>query len=212
MFSLDIADDWVPELDLVGVVAGAPPSQLTLLNAALQESPFRHYIAMVAASFNAAYGDDQAPLDAVLTPDGIAFLATTDEVCASELGDRAAELDFAELQIADPAEVPAWATLLAENDPGTFTEPSSAPLLIVHGGADEQIPVASSQLLFDHECRIGQVTQRWVYPDQRHAPVVAASAQDMLRWIDDRFAGEPAPDPYQPVGPPVPETQQCPEA
>jgi len=31
-----------------------------------------------------------------------------------------------------------------------------------------------------------------------------------LRWINDRFAGQPAPDPYVPAGPPVPATQSCP--
>ncbi len=109
-----------------------------------------------------------------------------------------------------PATIPTWNELLRENDPGTFTAPIPVPLLIIQGGADEQIPVASTQLLFGQLCAIGQVEQRWVYPDQSHAGVVPVSLDDMLTWIGDRFAGDPAPDPYQPVGPPAPETQSCP--
>ncbi|MCD9624896.1 alpha/beta fold hydrolase [Rhabdothermincola salaria] len=211
MFTLEIGEQWAPELEQVGVVAGAPPSQLLLINAALQTSPFRYYIAMAAAGLNAAYGDEAAPLDEVLTPEGLEFLDNVDEGCTAELREAAAGIeDFAALQLADPADVPAWNELLVANDPGSFDTARDAPLLIIQGGEDEQIPVASSALLFDQLCEIGQVVQRWVYPGQSHAGVVLPSSGDMLRWIDDRFAGEPAPDPYQPVGPPVPETQSCP--
>ncbi len=211
MFTLDIGEEWAPELEQLGVVAGAPPSQLLLLNAALQTSPYRYYIAMAAAGLNAAYGDEEAPLDEVLTPTGEAFLDDqVAEVCAGDLSDAIEGVDISTLQKADPSTVPGWNELLSENDPGTFTTPATAPLLIIHGGSDEQIPAASSALLFDQICAIGQVAQRWVYPDQSHAGVIAPSLDDMLVWIADRFAGEPAPDPYQPVGPPVPATQSCP--
>ena len=211
MFALDIGEEWAPELDQVGVVAGAPPSQLLLINAALQTSPFRHYIAMAAAGINAAYGDEEAPLDQVLTPEGLEFLDNVDTGCSRDLAEAASGIaDFSTLQLADPADVPAWNELLVENDPGTFTTARSAPLLIIHGGEDEQIPVVSSALLFDQLCAIGQVTQRWVYPAQTHAGVIPPSYMDMLRWIEDRFDGVAAPDPYQPSGPPVPETQSCP--
>jgi alpha-beta hydrolase superfamily lysophospholipase len=211
MFALDIGEEWAPELDQVGVVAGAPPSQLLLINAALQTSPFRYYIAMAAAGFHAAYGDEAAPLDQVLTPPGLAFLDNVDEGCTGELREAAADVpDFSALQLADPATVPAWNELLVENDPGAFTEPATAPVLIIHGGEDEQIPVVSSALLFDQLCAIGQVTQRRVYPGQTHAGVIEPSYPDMLRWIDDRFDGVPAADSPPPAGPPVPETQSCP--
>jgi alpha-beta hydrolase superfamily lysophospholipase len=212
LYAGHVAEEWAPELDLVGVVAGAPPSQLQLLNAALQASPFRHYIGMVAAGFNAAYGDGGAPLDDVLTPAGLEWLDQVDELCSADLGRASIDLDFSTIQKADPATVPAWDALLEENDPGRFTTPIPAPLLVIHGGSDEQIPTASSGLLFTQLCAIDQVAQRWVYPEQTHAGVVVASLGDMVTWIGHRFAGEPAPDPMQPVGPPIPETQSCPAA
>ncbi len=210
MFAGHMAAEVVPDLTLVGVVAGAPPSQLLLINAALQSSPYKYYIAMAAVGLNAAYGDQRAPLDQVLTPEGLDFLDTVETTCAAGLRTAAAGIDFSAVQKADPATIPTWNELLRENDPGTFTAPIPVPLLIIQGGADEQIPVASTQLLFGQLCAIGQVEQRWVYPDQSHAGVVAVSLDDMLAWIGNRFAGDPAPDPYQPVGPPAPETQSCP--
>lgn len=210
LFAGHLAAEWAPDLQLLGVVAGAPPSQLLLINAALQQSPYKYYIGMAAAGLNAAYGDEKAPLDQVLTPAGLAWLEQVDTKCAADLGIASRDIDFATLQKADPSTVPAWNDLLTANDPGKFTTPIPAPLLIIHGGNDEQIPTASSGLLFTQLCAIGQVAQRWVYPDQSHAGVIAPSLNDMLTWIGHRFAGEPAPDPMQPQGPPAPTTQSCP--
>ena len=85
MFSLHIADAWAPELQLQGVVAGAPPSQLYLIYQALKTSPFRYYLLMAAAGWNAAYGDQAAPLDAVLTPLGLQTVPEVDNGCADYL-------------------------------------------------------------------------------------------------------------------------------
>lgn len=210
MFSLHIADGWAPELHLVGVVAGAPPSQLLLINSYLQTSPFKYYILMAAAGFNAAYGDQRAPLDAVLTPAGVQTLGDVDQGCTGELANKTAGLDYHTLQKADPATVPAWTQLLKENDPGQFTQASREPLLIIQGGNDEQVPVISTQLLFTHLCQIGQTEQRWVYPGQSHAGVIPPSLGDMETWIDHRFAGAPAPDVTAPKGQPDIQAQRCP--
>ena len=207
MFAGHIAKTYAPEIELVADVAGAPPSQLLLVNAALQTSPYKHYIAMVAAAMNAAYGDQKADLTQVLTPEGLDFLNNMDTMCSSDLGKAAAGLDFTKLQKADPSTIPTWNQLLKDNDPGTFTAPIPVPLLIIHGGNDEQIPVVSSAALFDQLCKIGQVEQRWVFAGQSHAGVIAPSFTSMVSWIGDRFTGKPMPDPIAPVGAVV---QSCP--
>ena len=157
LYAGEIAAEWAPDLELVGVVAGAPPSQLLLINAALQQSPFKYYIAMAAAGLNAAYGDTEAPLDAVLTPDGPRPGSTTSTPRApATCAPSPPASTSPTLQKADPASVPAWKTVLEENDPGTWTTPIPAPLLIIHGGNDEQIPVV--------------VVGRAVHPAVRHRP------------------------------------------
>jgi dipeptidyl aminopeptidase/acylaminoacyl peptidase len=86
------------------------------------------------------------------------------------------------------------------NDPQNFAQKSAAPLLIIQGGNDEQIPVASTQILATHLCRVGQNLERWIYPGQSHAGVIGPSADDVIHWIADRFAGVANPDPYVPTG------------
>jgi fermentation-respiration switch protein FrsA (DUF1100 family) len=208
-------------LNLEGVVAGAPPSQFALLDAFLKSSPYAYYILMVAFGFNAYYGNTAAPLNSVLLPAAkkllpeVTTLVKNSSECTSLLANAVGAYvsagKFAELQKADPFSVPAWKKLLIANDPGSFKVKSPVPLLIIQGGDDEQIPVASTLLLYNHLCALGQVAQRWIYPGQSHAGVIGPSFDDMVQWISDRFSGGPNPDPYVPVGEPgiTPVPQTC---
>ena len=210
MFSLDIGKAYAPELSLKGVVAGAPPSQFALIYTFLKASPFRHYLLMAAGGLNAAYGDKAAPLDLVLTPLGMKHLADLDKGCTGYIVSQLAGIPTSALVKGDPFKIPVWQKVLKENDPQYFTKASVAPLLIIQGGNDEQIPVVSTQLLAKHLCGVGQVLQRWIYPGQSHAGVIGPSAADMIHWIGDRFAGGANPDPYVPNGQTDIATTVCP--
>ena len=189
LFANQIAPDWAPELHLVGTVAGAPPSQLSLVAAALRDSPFRFYLGMVVAGWSAAYPDADPAL--VLTAEGVDRLEAVDHGCGGDLAAAWTDVPYDDLVKADPATVEPWATLLVDNDPGFVV--GESPVLIIHGGEDEQIPVVSSELLLDRMCGIGQVVERRVYPGQSHAGVIGPSMGDMLSWIDGRLAGTDAP-------------------
>ena len=191
LFANQIAEEWAPELEVIGTVAGAPPSQLPLIATALRESPFRYYLGMAALGWNAAYPD--ADLSLVLSPLGEELVQEAEEVCAGEeLAESWNAHAYEELITNDPNTVEPWKTLLVENDPGYVA--GASPVLIIHGGNDEQIPVVSSQLLVDRMCGVGQVVQRRVYDGQSHAGVIGPSMPDMLEWIDARLAGEEPPD------------------
>jgi acetyl esterase/lipase len=189
LFANQLAAGWTPELRVVGTVAGAPPSQLPLISAALQGGPFQYYILMTGAGWAEAYGAD---LSLVATPRALELLPAVDTECSAGLADTFNDIPPSELLKADPATVEPWATLLEENDPGHVV--GESPVLIIHGGNDEQIPVVSSELLVQNMCDIGQVVERRVYEGQSHAGVIAPSYDDMLAWIQDRLDGAPAPD------------------
>ena len=200
MFGLNIAASYAPELHLKGTVAGAPPSQFEAIYAFLTGSPYQFYLFMAGAGFNVAYGNATAPLSDIITPQGLALFPLLGQGCSDFLAQKLNPLHLASFVPKDPFTVPAWKPLLQANDPGNFTTPSSAPVLIIQGGADEQIPVITTQLLKQHECSIGQGVERWIYPGQSHAGVIPVSMNDMVTWISDRFAGDPNPDPYVPTG------------
>jgi pimeloyl-ACP methyl ester carboxylesterase len=210
MFALNIGPTYAKELKLQGVVAGAPPSQFKLLYTFLKTSPFRYYLLMAAGGLNAAYGDTAVPLGQVLTAKGISLLPALDKGCSGYVSDQLQNIDINTIVKADPFTVPAWQTVLKANDPEYIAAPVPVPLLMIQGGSDEQIPVASTQILAKHLCDIGQVLQRWIYPGQSHAGVIVPSAKDMTHWIADRFANGSNPDPYKPVGQSDVQTTTCP--
>jgi fermentation-respiration switch protein FrsA (DUF1100 family) len=198
MFADQIGPTYAPELHLKGVVAGAPPSQFKLIYDFLQTSPYRYYLIMAAAGLNTAYGDTEAPLDQTLTPKGVALLPKLETSC--DVNGALGPLDVKSLTKGDPFKIPLWKKVLEKSDPEAFSAKSPVPLLMIQGGNDEQIPVASTQLLANHLCDLHQVLQRWIYPGQTHAGVIAPSAGDMTHWISDRFANGANPDPYVPTG------------
>jgi pimeloyl-ACP methyl ester carboxylesterase len=200
MFALNIGATYAPTLKLQGVVAGAPPSQFSLIYRFLKTSPYRYYLLMAAGGLNAAYGNKAAPLNQVLTPLGLKHVADLDKGCSGYLVQQLDNIPTTDLVKADPFTVPAWRTLLMANDPQNFTKPAAAPLLMIQGGNDEQIPVVSTQILATHLCNIGQDLERWIYPGQSHAGVIGPSTNDMVHWIADRFAGVANPDQYTPNG------------
>jgi alpha-beta hydrolase superfamily lysophospholipase len=210
MFALDIGTSYAPDLKLDGVVAGAPPSQFGLIYDFLLTSPYRFYLFMAAGGFNAGYGNKAAPLPAVLTPEAMRLLPDLEKGCSGYLQRTLDKYPIKSLVKANPYDIPAWKLVLQANDPANFTTPSSAPLLILQGGNDEQIPVISTQLLATHSCSIGQATQRWIYPGQSHAGVIPVYMPDMIGWINDRFSSNPgAFSSYVPSGEPGVQTSSC---
>ena len=211
MYAHNIASKYAPELNLKGVVAGAPPSQFDLIYDYLKTSKYRYYLLMSAGGLNAAYGDKAAPLDKVLTPKGIALLDELDKGCSDYLSKTLGAVSIDETNLANPFDVPEWKKLFLANDPKNFTSTNDIPLLIIHGGADEQIPTVSSQLLTTKLCGLGQGMQRWVYPGQSHSGVIATSATDMVNWMKARFAGGPVSADSAPSGQTDTEVTGCPK-
>ena len=211
MYAHNIAPKYAPELNLKGVVAGAPPSQFDLIYDYLKTSKYRYYLLMSAGGLNAAYGDKAAPLDKVLTPKGIALLDELDKGCSDYLSKTLGAVSIDETNLANPFSVPEWKKLFLANDPKNFTSTNGIPLLIIHGGADEQIPTVSSQLLTTKLCGLGQGMQRWVYPGQSHSGVIATSATDMVNWMKARFAGGPVSADSAPSGQTDTEVTGCPK-
>lgn len=210
MFALHIGASYAPELHLVGVVAGAPPSQFADIYAFLTSSPYRFYLFMAGVGYAHAYGPRAAPLAEILTPTALKLEPVVNKGCFNYLEQTIDRYSLAQIVKTNPFDHPNWRALLTENDPASFTSPVAAPLLIYQGGSDEQIPPVSTQLLAQHLCTIGQDVERWIYPGQTHSSVIPPAEPDFVHWMADRFAGDPNPDPYQPVGQSDVQTTTCP--
>ncbi len=211
MFAWAIGPSYAKNLHLVGVVAGAPPSQFAFMYDVLKTSPYAFYLYMGAVGFNLAYGNKAAPLNEVATPLAIKLVkqGIVTKGCYTYLQNTLDKYSMVQLVSKDPYTVPAWKKLMVANDPGQINKNSGVPLLLIQGTADGQIPPLSTQLLATHLCSIGAEVQRWMYPGQHHAQVIGPSTPDMVHWMGDRFSGQSVPDPYIPTGLPNVLDQNC---
>lgn len=189
LFANEIAAEWAPELDIVGTVAGAPPSQLPLMAEGIQGGSAEPFVPMVVAGWAAAY-PDLAPAD-LLTPAGLERLEVVDEGCVGEVA--AAWVAPPDQRLVAEGPMPQrWAERFLDNDPGRRA--GAAPVLVIHGGMDQLVPAATSALLVEQMCEVGQPVQRRLYDHATHTSVAVVALAEVLEWIDARLAGRPAPD------------------
>jgi pimeloyl-ACP methyl ester carboxylesterase len=188
LFAGQLTPTWAPELKLVGVVAGAPPSQLLDVSTSLAISPSRGFLFMVAAGLNAA--DPSLNLDEVITPKAKALLPVVDTGCNSEVFRAFSADPLNTLLTPNGLSTGPWAAAVAANEPGTTR--INAPVLLVHGDRDEVIPIATSAKLLSKMCAAKTKVQRRVFAGQDHTGAAIASIFDVNVWVSARFAGLPA--------------------
>jgi len=193
MFTGQLHPTYAPELNMIGVVAGAPPSQQGELGDSLVGGDFQGYLIMTAAGLAAAY--DNLDLADILSAEALDLIDVVESGCTGDIFEVYNPLDYNDVTIADPFSLPEWNEALLVND--TNQLPVLAPLLIIHGGEDEQIPVETSATLLGQLCSFADrgPTVRNVYEGQSHAGVLTsfAAVPDLLAWVQGRFAGEIAP-------------------
>jgi len=85
-----------------------------------------------------------------------------------------------------------WTVYMDANTPGNYS--SDAPVLLVHGQADDIVPPQASERLLRRLCSHGTPTKLSRYPDADHFSVNQDARPEALQWMADRLAGVPAAD------------------
>ncbi len=188
LFAGELAATWAPELKLLGVAAGAPPSQLTNVGDSVSNSPYRGYMFMVAAGLQAA--DPTLNFNDVMTAKAQEILPVVDTGCNSQIFSAFNKVPLDQLLIKDALLRDPWKSALAANEPGKVK--TNAPILIIHGDKDEQIPIETSAVLKKKLCALGNSVERKIYPGQDHGGAALASLFEVTAWLSLRVAGLPA--------------------
>ena len=138
LFTGQLAASYAPELDLLGVAAGAPAPDLIDLFKVNVETPVgKVLISMAMQSWSEVY--DTAELDDVVTPEARPIVGNVAKNCLYGTGQLlgsipgALVLDLSFLR-QPPWEVEPWSTIADENTPGSA--PIDVPMLVVQGGGD----------------------------------------------------------------------------
>jgi acetyl esterase/lipase len=190
-----IAKTYAPELNLVGIAAAAPATELgTLMSDDIATPGGKNLLAMTLWSWSRVYG---APLDKFVDAGGIATMNSLAEVCLESPIDisprrragEALQKDF--LKVDDLPDVEPWRRLLAENTVGAL--PPSIPIFLAQGSIDDTIRPTVTHDYMRKLCAAGSKVRLLTLQGVNHGPIAMKSALLAVAWIADRFAGLPAP-------------------
>ncbi len=190
-----LSRSYAPELELAGIAAAAPATELdTLLRDDLATTGGNNLAAMTLWSWARIYN---LPVDQVVKPTAMPAVETLASTCIESLVDileRRAPgqaLDKSFLTIDDLPGVEPYKGLLEDNTPGPL--PASIPVYLAQGTTDAVVRPSVTQSYFGELCRGGSRATLVMMPNVGHGLAAHAAANGAVRWIGDRFAGTPAP-------------------
>lgn len=190
LFAGEIAPRYAPDLDVRGVVAAAPPGDLTALGAAATAAAsvpaYGGFLLMAAGGYQAAYGD--VSLDELMPPDlRRRFVGVLEDRCTAGVFDFADANPVVFTQ--NPLDVDPWPDLLEENSvDGSRLE---MPILILQGEADQIVPKGLTDELAKRVCADGVELEYRTFPGLTHGQEIATNIAPALDWAAARFAGTP---------------------
>lgn len=180
-----LATDYAPELELVAVAAISPVGDLVETARVGFEASGTRSAWVNAAELVASWRDTFGLADdAILTPEGRRVTDALADACPGRV-------EVAGPTIAtDPLDDPAWARRLAEQSAGMT--PIGAPVLMVHGLADDLVPVSGSRLVRDRLCAAGDAVTLDELAGVDHVLTILGRGRvdATVDWVEARFAGE----------------------
>ena len=195
LFTGQLAASYAPELHLVGVAAGAPPTNLVdLFKVNIETTVGKILISMALKSWSRVY--DDASLDQIVTPAARPAVTRIAERCLYDPTQILASvpssllLGFTFLST-PPWETEPWEMILADNTPGAT--PTRVPMLVTQGDADPIMTPDVTAQFVNELCANGETVDYKVLPGVEHLDAGHIAAPDVAAWIADRFADRPAP-------------------
>ena len=195
LFTGQLARSYAPELELLGVAAGAPvPNLKDLFAVNIETTVGRILIAMALDSWASVY--DEASLDQIVAPVARPLVGSIAKNClynpkqilSSVPAALALDLRFLHTP---PWETEPWKTIVETNTPGA--NPTGVPILITQGETDPIVSPATTAALAGKLCAQRETVDLRLLPDTAHLDAGQVAVPQVVEWIADRFAGKLAP-------------------
>ena len=195
LFTGMIAKTYAPELQLVGVAAAAPATDLAaLMTADLNTAGGRNLTSMTIWSWARVFG---APMRSVVEPAAMPVVDALVNQCIEGAFDlyirekMSAPLAKIFLSVKNLATIEPWNSLLAQNTAGDL--PPDIPVFLSQGSADGLVLPRVTQAYKEHLCRAGSKVRMLVMPGVSHGFIGYDSANAAADWMAERFKGAAPP-------------------
>lgn len=195
LFAAQLARSYAPELNLVGVAAAAPPTQLAaLFRADIGSLEGRVLSALTLASWSRKYGIPLVPLVDPAVARSVEKVASD---CVDDLGSKLEVLtDQGPLEKRffnyDPTMRQPWSDIFAQNSISRVAP--GLPVHLVQGSADTLVRPKTTWQFASSLCRSGTPVTYTALKRVSHGNTAKLGGPKAIAWIADRFAGKPPPN------------------
>jgi acetyl esterase/lipase len=191
-----LARHYAPELNLVGIAAAAPATDLeTLFSDDLGTPGGKNLTAMTLWSWSRVFG---ISLDKVVTPQSVPTIDRLSEGCIESFVDFI-EREYEEkplqksfLEVSDLGQIEPWHSLMKSNSPGLLA--NSIPTFLAQGTADTTVRPSVTADYASRLCKAGNPVRIVLRDKVGHAFIARDSAAAAVEWMAARFAGKPPPN------------------
>ncbi|MGS2809871.1 lipase family protein [Nocardia sp. MW-W600-9] len=184
---------YAPEIRLVGVAMGGWTAPIGRYLGTLDAGPFSGFLPSLLPGMMRADPRLAAAFDKYLTPAGQALMAAGDSKCVT-----ANVAQHAFLRMDDYLTIP-FAQLIEEIQPSLDAldfspTASTAPLFLYSAVHDEIVTIAGPDRAVAQWCAAGAPITYTRDQLSEHVSLAISATPAVLRWIDERLAGQAAPD------------------
>ncbi len=189
LWTAELARSYAPELDLVGIAAAAPASELAkLFDDDLGTTAGQVLTALSLWSWSHVFGE---PLASVVLPDAIEPVGAIGGQCLSGFTDLVVDASaYGRIEKGflkgDPAKTRPWSTFLSNSTPGDHAG-KWPPVFIAQGGDDKVVDPPVTTDFAIKLCNQGVDVRYFSVPGGTHDVIATVSAKDAVAWIADRF-------------------------
>lgn len=191
----ELAAQYAPELQIVGIAAAAPASLLgQLFDDDLGTDAGKGLTALTLWSWSQIY---DLQLASVVEQEDITSVAAIGGECLAGFVDLVTDVSALEhinqgkFLLRDPVTTPPWSTIIKENTPGALA--AGGPVFIAQGTADTVVDPPVTTKFAIELCNQGVPVTFHRVTDATHTVIAMVSATAAVDWMAKRFAGEPAP-------------------
>lgn len=189
LWAREIVADYAPELELRGVAAAAPPTDLALfLDPGFTEQLILPITATAALAWATVYPN--VNLSRLTFPSVAREAGAELDTCFDDLVAVSTEVTPGEVWRAHADSVRGWRQLTALNSADPVEGP--VPVLISHGGDDDVVPLVGSERFVADLCRRGGAARLLTEPQWTHGTAYTDALATIVAWLTDRRQGEPA--------------------
>jgi acetyl esterase/lipase len=189
LFAGELARRYAPELDLKGVVAAAPGSNLTELFPG--DTELVADVVTVLGLYGMAEDHPQVHPEDYVTPLTAEKVKVMDTGCLGEVGLAIASIPPDQVFTHNPRTTEPARSVALANDPGHAR--TAAPILLVQGTADTTVVPARTEKLRGQLCALHEPVAEVIVPGGTHDTGIVLAKPQIGAWLADRFANAPAP-------------------